>query len=130
VLLLDTHALVFDALSPARLGRRARQAINAASASGDLGCSDISLWEIAMLVARRRLDPGTSAEEFMRVALAARRIHVMPITVEIAVLSQSDAIPHKDPADRIIAATALYHRANLATGDAQLQRVEGIKTVW
>ena len=130
MLLLDTHALVQDALAPERLSRRARAAIEAAAASAELACSDISLWEIAMLVARGRIDPGTDAEEFIHVALGARRIRVLPISVEIAVLAQSDAIPHKDPADRIIAATALHHQARLATADVKLPRVKGLKTVW
>jgi PIN domain nuclease of toxin-antitoxin system len=54
VVVLDTNALIFDALQPKRLTPRALRAIETASARGELACSDISLWEIAMLVAKNR----------------------------------------------------------------------------
>ena len=55
VILLDTHALVFDALAPDTLSRRARQTIDEGDAAGNLACSDISLWEIAMLISKERI---------------------------------------------------------------------------
>lgn len=52
MVILDSHAIVYDALDPRRLSRRAARAIEGAAAEGTLACSDISLWEIAMLVRR------------------------------------------------------------------------------
>lgn len=130
MIVLDTHALIFDALTPARLSVRARKAIDLAFANRELACSDISLWEIAMLVARGRLDPGMDARQFLDDLLAARRIGVLPITSEIAVLSQSDEFSHGDPADRLIAATAMLHQAPLVTSDSQLRKLKGITTFW
>jgi PIN domain nuclease of toxin-antitoxin system len=130
VIVLDTHALVYDALEPARLSARARKAIDLAAATRELACCDISLWEIAMLIARDRLNPGMDARQFLDDLIAARRLHVLPITPEIAVLSQSDAFSHGDPADRLIAATALLHRAPLVTSDAKLRKLKEITTVW
>jgi PIN domain nuclease of toxin-antitoxin system len=123
VVVLDTNALIFDALNPARLSRKARGLIERAHTRNDLCCSDISLWEIAMLVAKGRLDPGTKAVEFMNLALAARAITVLPITPEIAELStQVPEAVSPDPADRLIAATAIYHRATLISTDANLKK--------
>lgn len=130
VLVLDTHVLVYDALAPARLSARARKAVNHAFAARELACCDISLWEIAMLIARERLDPSMDARQFLDDLITARRLQVLPITPEIAVLSQSDAFAHGDPADRLIAATALYHRAALVTSDARLRKLGEITTVW
>lgn len=130
MLVLDTHALIYDALAPARLSSRARKAISDAAATRELACCDISLWEIAMLVARGRLDAGMDARQFLDDLIAARRLQVLPITAEIAVLSQSDAFSHGDPADRLIAATALLHRAPLVTSDAKLRKLKEIATVW
>lgn len=123
MVVLDTNALIFDALHPARLSRKARGLIERAHARNDLVCSDISLWEIAMLVAKGRLDPGTSAREFMNLALAARSIAMLPITPEIAELSTKlpEAVS-ADPADRLIAATAIHHGATLISTDTNLKK--------
>ena len=123
MVVLDTNAIIFDALNPARLSRKARGLMERAHARNDLACSDISLWEIAMLVAKGRLDPGTGALEFMKLALAARSIAVLPVTPEIAELSTKlpEAVS-ADPADRLIAATAIHHGATLISTDTNLKK--------
>lgn len=130
MIVLDTNALVFDVLTPARLAARARKAIDLAFTNRELACCDISLWEISMLVARGRLDPGMEARQFLDDLLAARRITVLPITPDIAVLSQSTEFSHGDPADRLIAATAIWHRVALVTSDSRLRKMKGLTTVW
>ena len=130
VIVLDTHAIVFDALSPRRLSVRARKAIEAAAQHRDLGCSDISLWEIAMLIARGRLGPAMDARQFVDDVVTARSLHVLSITPEIAVLAQSDEFVHGDPADRLIAATAQSLRAPLLTSDERLRTLKSIATIW
>ena len=64
MLILDTCALVLDALEPPRLSKKAAVAIAQADDVGTLACCDMSLWEIAMSIAKRRLDPGTDAQKF------------------------------------------------------------------
>ncbi len=131
MLILDTCALVFDALEPLRLSKKAVAAIAQADDAGTLACCDISLWEIAMLVAKRRLDPGTDAQKFIQLILAARNIKVLSITPEIASRStQPDFCPHGDPADRIIAASTILHKAKLVTSDHKLTTVSGLHVVW
>jgi PIN domain nuclease of toxin-antitoxin system len=131
MVLLDTCALVFDALTPARLTARARRAIEDAEEEGRLACSDISLWEVAMLVSKGRLDPGTDCQSFLEVTLQARGIRVLPITPEIAARSVAfgPSVP-RDPADRLIAATALHHRARLVTADEGFREFEEITILW
>lgn len=131
MVVLDTCAFIFDALSPKQLGKTARRLIAEAAAAGQLLCSDISFWEIAMLVRKKRLDPGTDVLTFLRVALEARAIRVRPISPEIADLSVSfpPAI-NNDPADRIIVATAVLEHATLVTCDANLRDSGLVKTVW
>ena len=130
MIVLDTHAIIFDALTPKRLSSRARKAIEAAAEDRQLACSDISLWEIAMLVARGRLDPAMDARQFLDDAITARSIQVLTITPEIAVLSQSEAFVHGDPADRLIAATTLSFRASLVTSDERLRALKDVATIW
>lgn len=57
MILLDTCALVFDALSPEKLGKTAKRTIIAADKAGTLACSDISLWEISMLIQKKEYNP-------------------------------------------------------------------------
>jgi PIN domain nuclease of toxin-antitoxin system len=130
LIVLDTHALVYDALAPSRLSARARKAIDSAFADHAIACSDISLWEIAMLISRKRLDPVMDARQFLDDLISARRVRVLPITAEIAVLSQSDMFSHGDPADRLIAATARLHQAPLVTSDTQLRKLKEVMTIW
>ncbi|MHB8455370.1 MAG: type II toxin-antitoxin system VapC family toxin [Acidiferrobacterales bacterium] len=123
MVVLDTSAIVFDALQPTRLSRNARSLLEQAHAQDDLACCDISLWEIAMLVSKGRLDTGVPALEFIKLAIVARSICVLGINPEIADLSVSfDDTLGSDPADRLVAATAVFHRATLITTDGDLSR--------
>src|SRR3989339_1815518 len=118
LILLDTCALIFDALAPERLSAEAIRAIEEGEENGSLACCDISLWEIAMLVAKGRLDPGTDVLSFLNLVLASRVIRTLPITPEIAKISAIDSLfAHHDPADRIISATALHYEKPLVTCD-------------
>lgn len=128
MVVIDTHVLVQDALEPKRLSPRARRALE--GEQGSLAASDISLWEIAMLIAKNRLRPGAEAGQFIEKLLQARAIRILPVTPKIAVLAQSDEFQHADPADRIIASTAIVHGAQLVTADARLKRVRGLRVLW
>jgi PIN domain nuclease of toxin-antitoxin system len=128
VVVFDTHVLLQDVLEPKKLSARAKGALE--GAAGPLAASDISLWAIAMLIARGRIEPATDAVRFIEDIVAARAIRVLPVTPRIAVLSQSDRFEHSDPADRIIAATAIAHGAQLVTADARLKRVQGLRVLW
>ena len=128
MVVVDTHVLIHDALEPQKLSRRARAALE--GEHGPLAASDISIWEIAMLIAKGRIDPAADGALFIERILESRAIQVLPITPRIAMLSQSDDFPHRDPADRIIAATAVAHRARLVTSDAGLRRSLGLEVIW
>ena len=130
MILLDTCVLVFDALTPERLSGTARAALDRGEADGMLACADISLWEMAMLLGKGRLDPGTEAETFCRLAVAARGVEVLPITPAIAADSVALKLPHGDPADRLIAATARDRDAMLVTCDERLLASPEVATLW
>jgi PIN domain nuclease of toxin-antitoxin system len=100
------------------------------AAANSLACSDISLWEIALLAARRRISIGSDIAAFIESALHLRGVRVLPITPAIATLAQSDAFAHGDPADRLIGATAMQQRAALLSADARLRRVRELEVIW
>jgi len=130
--ILDTNALIFDALAPNRLGRKARNIIEQAQADSVLACADISLWEIAMLISKQRLHPATDTLSFLRLMLAARSLRVLPIVPEIAELATTmGGAINPDPADRIIVATAVHHQAALVTRDKNLRNARlPVSVVW
>jgi PIN domain nuclease of toxin-antitoxin system len=92
----------------------------------------MSLWEIAMLYARGRLNnrAGVTSSAYIQDILTGMGMAVLPITADIAELSQSAFFTHGDPADRLIAATALAHRAPLITADEKLHTIAGLRCMW
>jgi PIN domain nuclease of toxin-antitoxin system len=128
----DTNILLFWADEPRRLSATARAALDLGTESANLACSDISLWEIAMLYARGRVNnrAGVASSAYIQDILTGMSMVVLPITAEIAELSQNAMFTHGDPADRLIAATALAHRAPLLTADEKLRSTLGLRCIW
>ena len=119
MILLDTHALIWlDEANP-RLGNAASRAIDDAFHDGILMVSAISFWEIGTLVrkGRLRLDMDLAAwrKDFLTQGLIE-----LPVSGEIAIKAASMDPFHGDPADRLIAATAVLHSLTLLTADTQL----------
>ena len=122
--------MIFDALARERMTASARAAVEEGDVRRDLACCDISLWEIAMLIGRGRLSVESDTADFIEAMLTARSIRTLPISPAVAAISQSLALPHGDPADRLIAATTLHHGARLVTSDRFLPGLEGLETIW
>ncbi|MBF0294049.1 MAG: type II toxin-antitoxin system VapC family toxin [Magnetococcales bacterium] len=129
-IICDTHAMLFWADAPHRLGASASLAIEQGLQTNCLSCSDISLWEIAMLFSKGRLRQDIDARIFLADLIAAMNLEILPITPAIAVLAQSAIFVHKDPADRLIAATAIHYRAPLITKDDHLHHIQALQTIW
>lgn len=131
MIVLDTCAIVWDALDPGRLTSRAKTTIDAADQHGTLIISDISIWEIAMLISRSRLKINSGAANFVNLYLQTRSITVVAISPAIAEMSAGfGSTMNGDPADRIIAATTVVHKASLVTADADLRKSALLSTVW
>ena len=127
-IICDTHILLFWADDKKRLSVRA----NAALEQGNLACSDISLWEIAMLYSRGRINnfAGVTSADYIQDILLALDVTVLPITSEIAELAQRKWFIHGDPADRLIAATSLVHKTSLITADEKLRSISQLRCIW
>jgi len=132
MILLDTHAWVWWVDDPARLPAPARQAIDDALAAGDaLLVSSISTWEVAQLVARGRLELTVPVADWIALAESAPEIAFVPVDNRIALRSVTlEDSAHRDPADRVIAATALARGATLVTADARLRAYGALTTIW
>ncbi|WP_257255171.1 type II toxin-antitoxin system VapC family toxin [Endozoicomonas sp. SESOKO3] len=130
MIILDTHVLIFDAIAPDKLSAKAHKTLEAGREKGELACCDISMWEISMLLAKKRLTLSVDISSFLKDVISANRLTVLPISPEIAKLSISSCFSHKDPADRFIGATAIYYQAYLVTCDSKLTAVRELKTLW
>ena len=103
----------------AALGRAARRLVQTAWDAGALAVSAISFWECEMLHAAKRLRLPQSPAAW-RTQLLATGLIEFPVDGEIAMLSVHLDLSHKDPADRIIVATAIAKGAALMTADTKL----------
>jgi PIN domain nuclease of toxin-antitoxin system len=131
VILLDTHVLVWAAIEPKRLSRAANSALRRAKASDGLAIAAISLWETASLFARRRVESYLTVEASVRQVLETVGVVVKPLTVEIAVLTTQFAEDYsRDPADRIIGATARAEGMVLVTQDERIRNCPLLRTIW
>jgi len=130
VILLDTHVLIWAVDDSKCLSRRAVSEIRRARrGGGGLAVSAISLWELASLFARGRIQAYGTIEASVR--LLIEDVTVRPITSEIAALAaQFPADFPRDPADRLISATARAEGLTLITHDENLRRSPLLNTVW
>jgi len=119
--LLDTHALVWWVDGSKKLAREQSRATERAASTGALFLSEISFWEIAMLVEAGKLTFREPLDEWLERAAAApavQRIGITPtIAREVASLSTTR---NWDPADRILVATARVLGARLVTSDSRI----------
>jgi len=113
------------------LSRKAEKAISEANNSHGMIFCEISLWEIAMLIHKGRLRIDIEYQEFIKVLKESNMYRFYGVTPKIAELStQLFPKDNKDPADRIIAATAIAENAKLITADKQLRQSKKIVTIW
>jgi len=131
VILLDTHVVVWAAIEPQRLSRAATAALRRGRASGGLAIAAISLWEMASLFSRRRVESFGTVAASVHQVLEAVGVTVKDLTLEIAVLATQfpEEYP-RDPADRLIGATALAEGLALVTRDDRIRSSPLLKTIW
>ena len=127
-LILDTHALVWAAEDSPRLGKAAREVLTGLVRE-DIGVSALSVLELAMLVAKGRLrirdDDGAKT-----IATLAARVTLVPLDADTAWEAMTLGLPHSDPFDRVIVATAKRLGLPLVTKDRLIRKARLVTTIW
>ena len=124
---LDTHAVLWSIAGDPRLGAKARGLITN-SKKFDLIISDIVLLEISYLNAKGRIEDADGIDTLL--TKVAESFRVVPISPEIARLALKLDLPHGDPFDRVIAATAKAHAIPLLTRDRSITNSGTVTTLW
>ena len=117
-LLLDTHILLWSLLDPTNLSKEVAAALE--NRSNELWLSPISIWEVILLVERGRVVLTTDPITWLRRVFKRIPFKEAPINHEVAFHSRTVDLPHQDPADRFLAATALVYGLTLVTADDRI----------
>lgn len=122
--LLDTHILLWWRTNSRSLSRDQVRCIEQCELSGEpLSLSAISLWELAKMADRGRVEPDGPIENWLEEIEQHPLIQVLPVNARIAAESvQLGAGFPRDPADQIIVATARCHGLRLLTADERIQK--------
>jgi PIN domain nuclease of toxin-antitoxin system len=114
-LLLDTHIWIWSKSDPGRIGKRAARELS--SSDNELWLSPVSVWEALALMQKGRI---RMENPLAWVERAADQLREAPLTQEIVRMGFTLALPHADPADRFLAATAKVLNLTLVTADQRL----------
>lgn len=124
-LLLDTHIWLWSHLDPSRLTRSVAAAL--ARPDHEIWLSPISVWEFLLLVEKGRIVLREDPSTWIDTAWSRASIREAALNREVALRSRTVRVPHQDPADRFIAATAEVYGLTLVTDDRHLLRGRGYK---
>ena len=117
-LLLDTHIILWSAAEPEKLSQHIIAELK--DDSNELWFSPISVWEILLLAEKGRISLGSNIEKSAREIFRKIPLNEAPLNKEVAIQSRFVLIPHQDPADRFIAATAIVYDFKLVTADSRI----------
>jgi PIN domain nuclease of toxin-antitoxin system len=130
LILLDTHVVLWLAFEPEKVSRKAHKRINEArSANQGLAVSGITLLELATLASKGRFQVAMRIEQFLEEVETA--FTVLPISARASARTlELPADYPRDPADRIIGATAMAEGLTLITADGNIIRSKAVPVVW
>ena len=123
MLVVDTHVLIWERTGERSLGRSARISLDRALEMNELAASAISFWEVGLLSTRRRIALDEEIGQWRQILLREGLIEI-PVDGDIAIRAATLEGFHRDPADRIIVATALAGH-QLVTADRRILDWQG-----
>ncbi len=126
-LLLDTHILLWSLLDASKIGKRVAGELE--SADNELWLSPLTVWEVIVLSEKRRVVLEPDAVTWIRDVLSTIPFQEALVNHEVAMQSRLIRLPHGDPVDRFLAATAAVYDLTLVTADERLLRSRECSTL-
>ncbi len=126
-LLLDTHIWIWSLFAPDKLTGTVTGHLE--SPANELWLSPISVWETLLLVERGRLKVRGQPAAVVNDMLKAGPFREAPVTHAVAMHSRRVQLPHEDPADRFLAATAVVYDLTLVTADDRMLNASGLSVL-
>ena len=126
-LLLDTHIWLWSRLEPGHLARRVSRTLE--DKANELWLSPLSVWEVLLLAEKGTITLNPTAEEWVAVAMSKVPMKEAPLTSEVVLASRQLRLPHRDPVDQFLAATARVFDLTLVTADSRLLQGKGYATL-
>ena len=126
-LLLDTHIWLWYLQGSDRLSLSLKKQLEAHDT--ELWLSPISIWETLNLAEKGKIELASTPTTWVKKYLRELDFKEAPLTFEIARKSRQIELPHQDPADRFIAATAWEYDLTLATIDRHLCGLPELKII-
>jgi PIN domain nuclease of toxin-antitoxin system len=123
-LLLDTHIWIWSLLQPEKMVLRVRRALE--DPTNEKWLSPISVWELMILVEKKRVLLTVSVDEWVAQSMAIAPLKEAPLTTEVALATSKTRLSHRDPADAFLAATAKVFDLTLVTTDVRMLTAKGI----
>lgn len=117
-ILLDTHVIIWSAAEPEKIPEEVVMELE--NEQNELWFSPISIWEILLLAEKKKITLKPDPEKGVRNLLKRLPLREAAINQEVAIVSRRIDLPHQDPADRFLAATAVVYDLVLATADKRL----------
>ncbi len=120
-LLLDTHIWIWAMMGSEKLNQHFQESLKQNVKKENIFISAISIWELGMLVERKRVELEMDCLDWVEQAFEHSHLNLIPLTPSIAIQSSRlPENPHGDPADRILMATAHEYHAVLVTHDQKI----------
>ena len=126
-LLLDTHVILWSAAEPEKLPSKIAEELE--KELNELWFSPISVWEILLLAEKGRVVIKADHEKSIRKMFKKLPFREAVINQEVAIQSRKINLPHQDPADRFLAATAIVYELTLVTADRRLIDAKGFSVL-
>jgi PIN domain nuclease of toxin-antitoxin system len=123
-MLLDTHILLWSVFEPERLSDQVAKALT--NPKNELWFSSVSVWELVLLNKKKRLELNQDVTDWVKGTLERLKINEAPITFDVALGTEFTGLPHNDPADKFLAASAKVFGFTLVTADHRLISAPGI----
>jgi PIN domain nuclease of toxin-antitoxin system len=126
-LLLDTHIWIWNHLEPWKVASDVNQALG--DPENELWLSPVSIWELVTLLEKRRVILDEDMNRWVEKSKRELLLREAPFSWEVAQEMRFTLLGYRDPADRLLVATAKVYQLTLVTADERLMRVPGLSVL-